>query len=71
VVLTRRSVKPGFPSRSDLPRAMGIRGVLLPLHNPYPPAAPSDRDRTPRPGQALLAPVRRLIEFLYDTLLCR
>jgi hypothetical protein len=71
VVLTRRSVKPGFPSRSDLPRAMGIRRVLLPLHDPYPPAAPSDRDRTPRPGQALLAPVRQLIEFLYDTLLCR
>src|SRR5919107_814786 len=50
---------------------MGIRRVPLPLHDPSPPAAPSHRDRTPRPGQALPAPVRQLIEFLYDTLLCR
>ncbi len=25
-------------------------------------------DRTPRPGQALLAPIRQLIESVYDTL---
>jgi hypothetical protein len=29
---------------------------------------PSYRDRTPRPGQALLAPIRQLIESVYDTL---
>ena len=29
---------------------------------------PSYRNRTPRPGQALLAPIRQLIESVYDTL---
>src|SRR4051794_3958862 len=29
---------------------------------------PSYRGRTPRPGQALLAPVRQLIESVFDTL---
>jgi hypothetical protein len=29
---------------------------------------PSDRSRAPRPGQALLAPIRPLIESVYDTL---
>ena len=29
---------------------------------------PSYRNRAPRPGQALLAPIRQLIESVYDTL---
>ena len=29
---------------------------------------PSYRSRAPRPGQALLAPIRQLIESVYDTL---
>jgi hypothetical protein len=68
-VLTGRGVKPGFASRSDLARVTGIRGVLLPPHEPCPPAAPPTA--IARPGQALPAPVRQLIESLYDTLLCR
>ncbi|MGY1701243.1 hypothetical protein ACI8AD_16375 [Geodermatophilus sp. SYSU D00766] len=32
------------------------------------PRRPSYRNRAPRPGQALLAPIRQLIESVYDIL---
>ena len=45
---------------ADLDRWLAERGVRL--------LRPSYRNRTPRPGQALLAPIRQLIESAYDTL---
>jgi hypothetical protein len=45
---------------AELDRYLTEHGIAL--------LRPSYRNRTPRPGQALLAPIRQLIESVYDTL---
>jgi hypothetical protein len=45
---------------AELDDYLGARGAEL--------LRPSYRNRPPRPGQALLAPIRQLIESVYDTL---
>jgi hypothetical protein len=45
---------------AELDRYLADRGTAL--------LRPSYRNRPPRPGQALLAPIRQLIELVYDTL---
>ena len=45
---------------AELDASLQARGAAL--------LRPSYRNRAPRPGQALLAPIRQLIESVYDTL---